>query len=221
MRITTQMLNETAKRTGIPVSQTSLLSYINNEGSSGGNTLLDALNKNNKVSSTAANNYKKLEKAAESLKDHAQKLSETGEKSFWEKIKTEENADEARRAVEDFAKYFNSTISGLDKSSGMLDQYYSQRLQEAAGDNSEALEKIGVTIGKDGKLSIDQEKLGEASIEDIQAVFAGSNGLAAKTAYIAERAADNAHAGTQSVSGQYNAAGTLSSQLASRYDFWG
>ena len=87
--------------------------------------------------------------------------------------------------------------------------------------NSEALEKIGVTIGKDGKLSIDQEKLGEASIEDIQAVFAGSNGLAAKTAYIAERAADNAHAGTQSVSGQYNAAGTLSSQLASRYDFWG
>lgn len=43
MRVTTQMLNETAKRTGIPINQTNLLSYINNSGQTGGNTLLDAL----------------------------------------------------------------------------------------------------------------------------------------------------------------------------------
>ena len=61
MRITTQMLNETAKRTGIPINHTSLLNYINDSGSSGDNTLLDALNKNDKVSSAATANYKKLE----------------------------------------------------------------------------------------------------------------------------------------------------------------
>lgn len=66
MRITTQMLNETAKRTGIPVCQNNLLSYINNESSSGQNTLLDSLDKKNKdkVSSAVMSNYKKLDKDA-------------------------------------------------------------------------------------------------------------------------------------------------------------
>jgi len=52
MRITTQMLNETAKRTGIPIHQANLLSYINNDSSAGGDTLLDALNGKKKKVST-------------------------------------------------------------------------------------------------------------------------------------------------------------------------
>lgn len=84
MRITTHMLNETAKRTGIPINQTSILSYINDESSSGGDTLLDALNKNKdkKVSSAMIANYKKTEKAAQSLKEHTDKLAATGDESF-------------------------------------------------------------------------------------------------------------------------------------------
>ena len=59
MRITTHMLNETAKKTGIPVHQTNFLSYVNDE-SAGGNTLLDALNNKNKVSPETISNYKKM-----------------------------------------------------------------------------------------------------------------------------------------------------------------
>ena len=43
MRITTRMLNESVRKAGLPVNNTSLLNYINNKGK--GNTLLDALNK--------------------------------------------------------------------------------------------------------------------------------------------------------------------------------
>lgn len=219
MRITTQMLNETAKRTGIPINQTSLLSYINQEGSSGGNTLLDALNKNGKVSSTAASHCKKLEKAADSLKNQADKLSETGEKSFWEKIKADENSEEACKVVESYAESYNSVLSSLEKSSGVLNDYYSKMLQEAAEDNRGALEKIGISLGKDGRMSIDQEKLKAASIEDIQNVFCGSGGLAAKTSFIAERVSDNAQAGLASVSSQYDGMGKMQYQPVSQYNF--
>ena len=80
MRITTQMLNETAKRTGIPVNQTNLMSYINNNGSSNQSTLLDALNKskNQNVSTENTENYKKLKKEAGSLQDLAEKFAATG-----------------------------------------------------------------------------------------------------------------------------------------------
>lgn len=44
MRITTQMLNESAKKSGLPINNTSLLNYIN--GDETNNSLLEALNKN-------------------------------------------------------------------------------------------------------------------------------------------------------------------------------
>lgn len=220
MRVTTQMLNETAKRTGIPINQNNLLSYINNDSSSNGNTLLDALNKNNKVSSAMVSNYKKLGKSAESLKEQAEKLAETGEKSFLEKIRESGNTEEAYQAVESYVDRYNSTLSDLEKSTGMLDQYYSEMLREAASDNREQLEKIGIIIGKEGTLSINKEKLNAASVQDIQSAFGGSGQLASKTSYIADRISQNAQAGIQSTSSQYDGTGTIYSQLASRFDFW-
>lgn len=222
MRITTHMLNETAKRTGIPINQTSILSYINDESSSGGDTLLDALNKNKdkKVSSAMIANYKKTEKAAQSLKEHTDKLAATGDESFWEKIKESGGSDEAYAAVETYVERYNSTLSSLKKSTNVLDQYYSDMLKEAASDNREQLEKIGITIGNDGKLSIDKEKLNASSVEDIQNVFTGEDGLASKTSFLADRIANNAKAGMESTSNQYNGQGSVYSQYASQFDFW-
>ncbi len=218
MRITTQMLNETAKRTGIPVCQNNLLSYINNESSSGQNTLLDSLQKKDKVSSAAISNYKKLDKAASSLKTQADKLAETGEKSFLEKIRESGDHTEAYTAVQSYVEHYNSTLSGLKKSSGVLDKYYGEMLQDAANDQSEQLEKIGITVGKDGMLSVDKEKLEAASIDDIQDAFGK---LASKTSFIADRISNNAQAGMESSSTQYDSTGSIMSQLAGRFDFWG
>ncbi len=222
MRITTHMLNETAKKTGIPIHRANFLSSINSD-SSEGNTLLDALNKDkkDKVSTETVSNYKKTEKSAQNLEDQAKKLAETGEDSLLEKLKNSEDKKEAYKAVEDYVTYYNATLSGLKKSPGMLDQYYSQMLQDAAGSNREQLEKIGITIGKDGVMSVNQEKLYAASIEDIQNAFGEKGELASKTAFLAERIANNAQAGIESASSQYNASGNIYSQIASQFDFWG
>ena len=42
MRITTQMLNESARKAGLPINSNSLLNYVNGNSD---NTLLNALNK--------------------------------------------------------------------------------------------------------------------------------------------------------------------------------
>lgn len=218
MRITTQMLNETAKKTGIPINQTSLLDYVNNDSSSSQNTLLDALNKKDKVSSASVSNYKKLEKAASALKEKADKLAETGEKSFLEKLKDSDDPKEAYAAVEDFVDTYNSTLSSLKKQTGVLDKYYCEQLKDAAGEFSEELAKIGITIGNDGMLSVDKEKLQAASVEDIQNAITKA---ASRTSFVADRIAGNAQANVESASSQYDQTGSVMSQLASRYDFWG
>lgn len=221
MRITTQMLNETAKRTGIPVNQTSLLNYINEDSSSNGNTLLDALNKNNKVSSAVTKNYKNLEKSSSNLKDQAEKLAQTGETSFFEKIKASGSTEEVYAMVESYVANYNTVLSDLKKATGPLNQYYGEMLKEAASDNSAALNKIGVAIGKDGKLSVDKETLRSSSIDDIEKVFGGSSDLTSKTAFLADRIANNAQANIESASSQYDMSGNLYSQLASQYDIRG
>lgn len=220
MRVTTHMLNETAKKTGIPINQTNFLSYVNDE-SSDGNTLLDALDKKDKVSAETVSNYKKMEKSAQSLEDQAKKLAQTGDDSFLEKFKNSEDKKEAYKAVEDYVKYYNASLSDLNKSPGMLDQYYSQMLQEAAGNNREQLEKIGITMNKEGTMSLNREKLYAASIEDIQNAFGGQGELASKTAFLADRIANYAQAGMESASSQYDARGNIYSQIASQFDFWG
>ena len=106
MRVTTQMLNETAKRTGIPINQTNLLSYINNSGQTGGNTLLDALKdaKEKKVSAENTENYQKLQKAADSLQEQAAKLTASGEDSFFDKIKESGDHEALQAGVKNYVK---------------------------------------------------------------------------------------------------------------------
>lgn len=52
MRITTQMLNESARQAGLPINRSTLLDYIKNDGAT--NPLLEAMNRNKEnVANTA------------------------------------------------------------------------------------------------------------------------------------------------------------------------
>lgn len=218
LRVTTQMLNETARKTGIPINQPSLLSYLN-ETENSNSPLLDALNKNSKVSSATAENYKKLESAADKLKAAAEKLTSDKENSLYDKARESGDNSELYASVKTFLENYNSTLSALKKSASPINSYYSEMLLEAAGENASLLNSIGITINKDGSLSADSEKLENASADDIEKVF-GSGTLSSKTAFIAGRASNNAQAGAQSVSSQYDIFGNLYSQTSSKYNFW-
>ena len=218
MRITTQMLNESARKAGLPINGTSLLNYINGNSN---NTLLNALNKNSATDVATKTKYEKLEKAADQLSEAASVFIATGEDSLFSKARESGDNQDVYNAVEVFVGKYNSTLSALKNTSSTLNDYYSQMLKSAASDNKEALESIGITIAKDGSLSVDKDKLKEADIDTLEKVLGNTKGFTQKAAYVADRVSDNAHTNQSSLSSQYSSTGSLYSALASKYNLYG
>ena len=218
MRITTQMLNRSARKAGLPIHSASLLNYI--KGNSG-NTTLGALNKSSKTNAATRIKYEKLEKTADQLSEAASAFMESGEDSLFSKARESGDSKDIYNAVEDFVGKYNNTLSALKNTSGTLNDYYSQMLNSAAFDNKEALESIGISVAKDGRLSVDKDKLKGADIDTLEKVLGNTTGFTKKAAYAAGRVSDNARTNQSSLSSQYSSTGSPYSALANKYDWFG
>ena len=221
MRITTQMLNETARKTGIPINNTSLLNHIYNNGS--GSNLLSSLDKNGSSAADTKqkSNYEKLEKKADQLQKSARSLAAKGEDSLYTKAKESGSTEEICKEVEALVESYNSTMEILRSSDGALNEYYRQMLQEAAEGNSKSLADVGITISKNGKMKVDAYKLKAADVDTLEKVLGSSRDFSSKVSFLAGRISDNAEAGSRSLSSQYGAKGNLYSSSDSKYSFWG
>ncbi|MCM1305441.1 MAG: hypothetical protein NC305_17810 [Lachnospiraceae bacterium] len=218
MRITTQMLNESARKAGLPINGTSLLNYINGNSKS---TLLDALNKNSTADAAAKTRYEKLEKTANQLSEAAYAFMAGGEDSLFSKARESGNSQNICNVAENLAGKYNSVLSALKTAAGPLNDYYRQMLKSAFSDNAQALEGIGISAAKDGTLRVDRDKLNGTDIDTLEKVFGDATDFVQKTAYVSGRIADNAQATQSSLSSRYSSAGSLYSSLASKYDLFG
>lgn len=221
MRVTTQMLNETARKSGFSFTGSSLLNQINQNGTNNG--LLQALNKNNSASSNTLSkqNYEKLKKSADRLLEQAEKFAGKTGDSILDKFQEDEENKEIYTGVEDMIKSYNNTLKELQSLPGTLNNFYAGMLRQAAAENKEALQNIGVTVLKDGTLQADTNKMKEADPEYMKQVLKGTDSFAGKTAFLAARISDNAAVNMKSASNQYNAEGNIYSALMNRYDFRG
>lgn len=221
MRITTQMLNETARKAGLPVNSISLLNYINKGNSQ--NTLLNALNvKKAKAADTIKkNDYEKLDQEADKLTRAAESFLQEGENSLFEQARSSGSTQEVCDSVKELLDSYNSTLKALRTSPNTMNDFYRQMLTEVADENRESLESIGVTFGKDGTAAVDVEKLKAADIDSLEKAFGKDSDFAKKTAFLADRISDNAEANVESLSNQYNASGNSYYASANKYDFWG
>lgn len=221
MRITTQMLNETARKTGIPINDTSLLNHIYNNGS--GNSLLNVLNKsgNSAADAKQKNSYEKLEKTAGQLQKRADNLAAKGEGSLQAKAKESGNTEEICKELQALADDYNNTIKILQSDPGPLNDYYCQMLRETATENSKALAEAGITVSKNGKMTVDEDKLKSVDVDTLEKVLGASGDFTSKVSFLAGRISDNAQAGIKSLGSQYNSAGGLYTPSDSRYNFRG
>lgn len=221
MRITNQMLNESARKAGLPVNNTSLLNYINNDSSE--NTLLSALDKNGSgaVDTVKKSSYEKTEKEADQLLQKTEIFLDEGKTSIFAKARESGSSQEIYDAAKALVGQYNSVASALRKEPSALNNFYRQMMSEAASENSEGLKNIGITLTKDGTLSIDEEKLKASDLDTLEQVLGPANGFSGKVAFLANRISDNARANVQSLSSQYNSTGTFYSALASKYNFLG
>lgn len=218
MRITTQMLNKSARNAGLPINNHSLLNYVNGNS---GSSLLSALNKSKTTDTATKSKYEKLEKAADQLSKAASVFMATGEDSLFSMARESGDSRDIYNAVEDLVGKYNSTISALKNTPGTLNDYYSQMLKSVASDNKKALESIGITIAKDGSLSVDKDKLKESDTDTLEKVLGNTRGFTQKAAYVAGRVSDNAQTNQSSLSNQYSSTGSIYSTLASKYNLYG
>lgn len=215
------MLNESARKAGLPINRNSLLNYINNSSSQ--NTFLDALNKR---SSNAANKekkseYEKLGTAAEQLQKKAELFAASEKSSLFEEAIKSGNNQKIYTNAEEFIENYNETVKSLQSASDPLGSYYNKMLKENTAENREALSDIGITIEKDGTLNLDKDKLKAADLEAIEKIFGASGTFSERAAFLAARISDYAEANAKAVSSQYNSAGNMEAFSFNQYNFWG
>lgn len=220
MRITAQMLNESARKAGLPVNSVSLLNYINKGDSQ--NTLLSALNKKttDAANTIKKNDYEKLDKEADKLTRTAEIFLQEGEGDLFERARNSGSTREVCDSVKEMLDNYNSTLKALRTSSNTMNDFYRQMLTEVAYDNRESLEGVGITFKKDGTAIIDEEKLQAADVDSLEKVFGKDSDFAKKTAFLAERISDNVEANVESLSSRYNASGNSYYAASNKYDFW-
>lgn len=173
-----------------------------------------------RTTSTAKDDTKKLaqiEGAAESLKTAADDLLTKGNKSVFNKVDQKDDkgnttkvydTDAIYKKVSSFVDSYNTMLKRADESntSGVVRSVTS--MIRATASNEKALEKIGITVGEDYQLSIDEETFKKADMNTVKSMFntTGSYGFqvssqASMVNFYAENEA--AKANTYSSSGLY------------------
>lgn len=217
MRITKGMLNR-HNGGGLISSRKSLLDHVKSVRA-GGSSRLNALNVQDgrklNVADTIASRYartgyQRLENAADSLEKQVSILGGRAD------LGAVSAAD-----VESLLENYNTTLKNLYQCDGSLNNFYRQSLKQAATDNLDALNRIGISYGKDGTLSLSRAKLGKAGSEEIKAALGSGSGFIKRLGAVASRVSDNASANMRTASSRYNAGGDLGSSYFSRYNFLG
>ncbi len=133
--------------------------------------------------------YKTAQSDASSLKTAAGDLR-SNSKLFEkvEKTTTDENGEETtvmdydrdaiNSAVKSFVKAYNSTLDSVYKQDSSIVQKKAASMVSATASNKNMLARVGITIGKDNKLEVDEDKLKTANVSTLKTLFNGSGSYA-------------------------------------------
>ena len=158
----------------------------------------------NKLANNSSLNLTNVKRSADSLKDSAEKLVSTDAKSVF----AGNDRDAVVNAIKSFVSDYNDVIDAVDatQSSSVLRNGLNMAKQTNA--YSKSLAKVGVTIGSDSKLSVDETLLKSADLSDIKSLFNGVNSFAgqiyAKASQIGQAAQQSSGSSLYGSNGSYN-----------------
>jgi len=130
--------------------------------------------------------YIRMETAAGMTAKNADNLLKTGEASIFGQEDEVQMKAEAVAEIKNFVNNYNLLLGRLNSSGENTDTAYSKKLSAYVTGSTRALEKIGITAGNSGVLSLDEKKLKEAELSDIKAVFHEKDSFADKVGKQAE-----------------------------------
>lgn len=212
IRMTTGMLNRN-HGSGLIGSRKSLLSYVQ-QNRAGGSARLSAMGSmagNSALKRAEMAEYEKLGTAADNLTDRAAQLA----------ARVDKGSTEVTAQVESLLDAYNNAVEKVGNASGVLNNYYHQMLKQTFSDNREELAEIGITMGSNGSLTLDKEKLQKADGEILKKLLGSDGNFSKRAGYVASRISDNAQANAGNLSNRYNSAGNITNSYLSRYNLRG
>lgn len=81
--------------------------------------------------------------------------------------------DELYKAASDYVKAYNTLIDSASESNNTSVLRNAVSITGATKASSKMLSKMGITVGSDNKLSIDEKKFKEADVSDLKTMFTG------------------------------------------------
>lgn len=217
MRITSTMTNGASLEAGMSLTGNSLVNHLNGEES---DSLVNSLGENHHSTANVLSKgkYEKQREAAKNLESQSAKLNETGKGSVYEQARESGDAGEVQDEVQKLVSAYNGMLDRLRTDMSTMGRFYQQSLKEAAEENKDLLKLVGISLDKNGRMSIDKEKFKASDVTKLEGIFGAEGTLSSKLNMIAEKVADNAQANLKSASNQYNAAGNSVDPLLRTYD---
>lgn len=209
MRITTNMLNESFKKAGLPARGISLLDYIDSDKANA--SLLDALNKEQEatINNVEKDKYDKIMDKADKLESIAEVLVQKSDENLFEKAKVAGNNKEIYDVVENLFKSYNDIIEELTNNSSVMNDFYRKMITEASVDVKDALKNMGISFEKDGMATVDMSKVKTTDITTLENIFGKDSEYVNKLSFLASRVSDNAQANIRNLNSTYNSKGTV------------
>jgi hypothetical protein len=152
--------------------------------------------------------FNKVSSTADSLQRSVGQIAKLGEDA------TEE---EVYSAVSSYVKDYNNLLdASTNAESTSVDKRINTILNQSIN-NSKKLNEMGITVGKDGKLSLDKETLSKADKDSVVSAFADRGGYGYSVSVSAAMAASNANYEATRTS-MYNGQGGYNTQTGSLLD---
>ena len=237
------------KSTGIGGGSYSLADYASIKNGSYGKLMKAYYGKNKTALSDAASATKKtnsktatadttsenasLQKSANALVKSAESLLKTGKDSVFkekdittkdengvEKTTKGYDTDAIYKAVSAFADDYNSVLSAAAKSKNSSVVSTASNMVQQTVANEKMLSRIGITIGEDNKLSVDEKKLKAADMTTVKSMMNGNGsfayGVQTKASFISMYAKNDQN----KASGVYGSSATYTASLFSNGNIW-
>lgn len=150
------------------------------------------------------------------LQETSKALSESAEALYGEKgrdLYTEDKRDDLLKAVSGFVKDYNSTVDAVGSSDNAKVVRIGNSMAGNAVANYKLLSSIGIRVGTDSKLTLDEDTLKKANLSSIKSVFSGVGSFAYRTGASASYINNYAKNDAAKASGLYGASGSYSAYL--------
>lgn len=135
----------------------------------------------NEVLTVELKTYSKLAlKSTQDIQKNGELLIASGENSLFDKAEKSHSTKNVVSKAKDFINNYNNMLSSVTKLGGEENKKFMTDLKEYAEDNKEELKSVGITVLKDGSLTMNRHEMNAASLENLKKVFNGKDSFADK-----------------------------------------